>query len=69
MKRSTELEICTDQVEQCAPKLVGTMWILIRYYHLWEIVQSQDIVNKNLGIFHGCDSFLHLVRYTIFFNF
>ena len=38
MKRRTESEICTEQVEQRFPKLAGETGISIRDYHLRETV-------------------------------
>ena len=55
MKRSTEPKICTEQVEQCTPELAGQSWISVRYDYLRETMQSENVVNEDLGIFHGCD--------------
>ena len=57
MKRNTEPKICTEQVKQQTPKLASESWISIRYDDFWETVYSKDMVNKDLGIFHGSNLF------------
>ena len=50
---TTEPKICTEQVEQCTPELAGKSWISVRYDYLRETVESENVVNEDLGIFHG----------------
>ena len=57
MKCSIELKISTKQVEEGMLELANKLRISVRYYHLGATVQSKDVVNEDLGIFHGCDLF------------
>ena len=57
MKRSTEWEICSEQVEESSPELSSKPGIPIKYNHFWKTVQSEDRINEDLGIFHGGDLF------------
>ena len=47
-----------EQVKKHLPELPSEPFISVRYYNVWETVYLDNLVNKDLNIFHGHNLFL-----------